>query len=936
MSERIVPRSRMRPNYEDEELSEFLDRVEDLDGQNYNNNRGNRSKSKMLSSSFSIQSLSRAKEILDGKYKSGKKLLNQYYNDNDDDGYDEYLESNRYRDRREGKYEESAQEYYSRHRSHDDYEDRRNFDSPSRHDYSYKSAYIYEKTSPTKHDSNDVSTDKEDDKKYMISEDDFKLLQRLKNEHPEAFKDLVKENVEDDLAFRSAEDHYSKLANERKNYPSRGRPRELENDDFEEKPSYPPRDNHHDRDSYSVRSPRRESFSPRRHHDNEKLYSSRRYNESEFTSPRRYRDKEERDAFRQAHSERREQFLERQERDRKKYAELAKKMERRNSHKSSHSYNDDSDDDETSWRNNFDTKKGKEFLEKTKDIGLENAKKLGNNSFLSNLVNKNNEKQTEEKYHDLVRITDSPNSPILLPSDDKYSPAKSLSLKHSPELTSSKFDYSSSRNKKDKPPAPPKSRTIKSSMGKAASNDIQNNKIDLINNSDDKIALIDNDDSSDEDIDTKPIKVEESTPKKKKKPAVPAKKIKNLKEKKEAKTSSKKATTISTSSFSMNVVAPTPISESELTKKTPTKKLKEKSKKSPPVNRSKKPVGFLNSLEQNRLTSVSIVNSEESGGRNVTHTSFLDSAQRVQSNANDISIISNRSNISILPKADGFISSIAAASKTTDISGKRSKPILPSKPKKLREISLDNKDETTLLQKEFDSLSLKPVNKDPPKPPPKKENLSLPKLRSVAQEGKNSGSTENGDKKQEDVKLKKVAPPVSKRKPTLPEALQKFGQLKKTSDLSNVKSNEQDNDKDNDKTKPEEVLGFRKKLKSPPEVPNRKISMPEALKKAQMMREKKKSTSPDRNSSPTRDPLELRKATTRENLEAVLLAQKIRGRPTLTNSSTNSSGIFEHSKNSEGTNTPTSSTSGSDTPPLKSLTKKRSRGPKRRLPSSAK
>lgn len=371
----------------------------------------------------------------------------------------------------------------------------------------------------------------------------------------------------------------------------------------------------------------------------------------------------------------------------------------------------------------------------------------------------------------------------------------------------------------------------------------------------------------------------------------------------------------------------------------------------PASRKLKEPISFLSSLSNNKL-SVSHINQPETPTKRKSNISidYLDSVQlKSPSPHNSPSPSPKRSPIiplkSKLPRSESFINSALKSNieqEKKTIPTTKEKPILPSKPKKLQNdyITVDeHKDENSELK----SFKLKPTkNKDTtyispkiaPNIPLKNNNIVLPSLRTADADVRKSTS-QNSRTDQHNIELPKLRsvngdqsdkkkstrPDVPKREPTIPEALLKGRNLRKS------KINEQD-DENTNQGLPEALVKKNnlQKSKIAPNVPERKISMPEALKRASMLRNKNNASPPREDSTLESDTKP--EETIKNKLESIMLMQQ---RKTFGgNSSPNLQPPIRRSKT---TVSETNLTSKESSASLVHVTKNRARGPKRKLPT---
>lgn len=223
-----------------------------------------------------------------------------------------------------------------------------------------------------------------------------------------------------------------------------------------------------------------------------------------------------------------------------------------------------------------------------------------------------------------------------------------------------------------------------------------------------------------------------------------------------------------------------------------------------------------------------------------------------------------------------------------------------------------------------------------PRVPPKKPELALPKLRHVDPNDSNRSKI----KPETDftANLKKATPPdVPKKNPDLPEALARLGNLsraepppKREEDVPEalIKAGHLSKALPSPRRKedvPEALVHLEKlnKVSKQPPVPTRKISMEEALQKAQELK-KQQQKQPQLPEEKLKQPKDMK-----SELGAVLKMQKLQSSKHFLSSSS--------STEPSSSNNSTTSLDSSDKPNVLShATKTRSKGPKRRVPTSIK
>ncbi|QLQ78626.1 hypothetical protein HG537_0A08740 [Torulaspora globosa] len=303
---------------------------------------------------------------------------------------------------------------------------------------------------------------------------------------------------------------------------------------------------------------------------------------------------------------------------------------------------------------------------------------------------------------------------------------------------------------------------------------------------------------------------------------------------------------------------------------------------------------FVDSLERNKLTVISQVSSFSKRERSpIPRIDFVDSVHLSPKLENVPQPTPSKVNLPVF-ESDSFINSAlktTGSSPTRSVNKTQSKPSLPKKPIKLQNIG-DKKVEDRHDNGEIKNAKLKAVPKPKPKVPIKKDTLVIPKLRPVAVQTKNSTDSELAQSTSPKALKKVEVSNIKKRESAPPEALIKMNQLNRSTSPNRPQS------KHNETTTEALVkLGRLRKLKDAPPVPKRNISLPEALKKAEMLRNTPK-LSPEQHF--------------KNELNSVLKTPR-----------------------SEATQTPPSShkDSGNSTKSLNHPNKTRTRGPKRKLPT---
>lgn len=348
--------------------------------------------------------------------------------------------------------------------------------------------------------------------------------------------------------------------------------------------------------------------------------------------------------------------------------------------------------------------------------------------------------------------------------------------------------------------------------------------------------------------------------------------------------------------------------EPQVSQKEPVEKLvkdesseiKEK-KKAPPVPRKRneklksEPTTFISSLGKNKLTVFPQVDTaRKTQPVTTSHIDYLDSVHLTPKSPEQTKSNPQKP---ISPGTSGG-SFISSALRTISPSPSQSnvrveKPALPSKPAKLKNSTITTS--KTSDNDELQNVKLKTTEKTKPKVPAKKDGLTIPRLRPVASAERKTSKRDDFPQNSMLEGLKKVErDKVQRRVVTPPEALTKMSQLKKGAANGSAK----------DEKTISEVETKLRGLKSPPPVPKRNISMPEALKKAEKLKNTKQSLKHSSKPSNEND--------FRSDLSAILTAPP--------KAAASSKQIAKESPNS---------TSSS----LVHHTKSRARGPKRKLPT---
>lgn len=355
------------------------------------------------------------------------------------------------------------------------------------------------------------------------------------------------------------------------------------------------------------------------------------------------------------------------------------------------------------------------------------------------------------------------------------------------------------------------------------------------------------------------------------------------------------------------------------------------------------PKTYLSSLENNKLTVFDNHVSQTSRPIKPSHIDYLDSVQMKNPTSIDAVSPSGKNVVKISPTSEvnhseSFIKSALKTMETTPSSKSTQnlKPLLPAKPSSLRKATLN--DSGNLNRQERAQIDTTPVNeaasvklrsreKTKPKVPAKNNDLIIPKLREVnpasMQKKTDFASLDEGERTGKYGASEKMSILKSlqgrNKDSTTPEALLKLKKLNKTVTDDNCTD---------DKPIAEAVakLGRLQRVKDSPPVPQRKISMPEALKKAEALRNRQ-----------PRPPA--REVSRKAELETILTVPRLPMRQSHDKNPVKSeiaiSSALESPMGGISTKvTPSSDREDSGVPKaLKHFNKDRARGPKRKLPS---
>lgn len=240
--------------------------------------------------------------------------------------------------------------------------------------------------------------------------------------------------------------------------------------------------------------------------------------------------------------------------------------------------------------------------------------------------------------------------------------------------------------------------------------------------------------------------------------------------------------------------------------------ISDKNKSKPPLPEKKT---FLKSLEDNKLTTSNYKDQDKGPELKPTrNVDFLESVQLKSppQSPSKMKTIEEKHFKLNSPKKDGFIVSVLS-------SEENSRSSLSEKPSNEGNYHLSG------------GLTTKAEKKKPVVPPKKDIKLKDIELEKVDKTGKGGDGKQIEPEFQKIVLNKRTPPPVSKRKPSIPEALLKAQNLSKNTE--NKKSVAQS----------KESIDMLPKLnKKGPPVPQRKVSMPEALKKLESMKNKNSTT----------------------------------------------------------------------------------------------
>lgn len=374
-----------------------------------------------------------------------------------------------------------------------------------------------------------------------------------------------------------------------------------------------------------------------------------------------------------------------------------------------------------------------------------------------------------------------------------------------------------------------------------------------------------------------------------------------------------------------------------------------------------KHLDYLESLQQNPNTTITIKKEpmRKAPVYNVTHLDYLDSVQENSStvitkhqqksdHSNSIADTLKMDNGSTKgSKSESFIESALKKSESTYSLSLKKKPLLPIKPATLanfkinsspKKVTPNDKRENPNIDDRIQLPQLRRVgipqtSKMSPKKTPIQEYIDIPELKSVKKTETPAFPPINRNTKPTNIielpKLKSVEkdkaqlPPVNKdTKPKLPEALIKHADLK-------TKENFHDRHMIHSKTAPA--------------IPARKISMPEALRRAKELKENRnkkianttisKEVSSTFNDTSNTKPVSDKPLSIEDKLSRILVLQK---RHTVNDeyssrSSTSTSVNSNPFRSTSNTSTPISSQTSTSS--LNHPTKGRSKGPKRKLPT---
>ncbi|KOG96453.1 Bsp1p [Saccharomyces eubayanus] len=339
-------------------------------------------------------------------------------------------------------------------------------------------------------------------------------------------------------------------------------------------------------------------------------------------------------------------------------------------------------------------------------------------------------------------------------------------------------------------------------------------------------------------------------------------------------------------------------------------------KPKPPVSRSTKPTSFLSSLQDNKLTMANSHGSEVETPTKIVKNSHIDYLDSIQLKPATLSsTINNKPKptppsppAKRLPRSESFIKSALNSNLTTT-----SKPSLPEKPQELRNAKLT-------------------VQRAKPSIPPKKVelNLALPDLRPV----ETSSTKQKFEHSMDLPKLRSSNRNVKKQEDdSIPEAIKNIQNLKKTKHekpaipqkktfLANglkPTAVETDGDVSKLKNNEPEALSLRNNLKkSPPKAPERKISMPEALRRIELMKKSK--------TEPALEPA--KELSINARLDAIIASKNLRSSNTVPEFNS----VKTTAKTSDDINV-SKRDEAKETKPLVHVNKNRARGPRRKPPT---
>ncbi|QID88573.1 hypothetical protein GRS66_011299 [Saccharomyces pastorianus] len=325
-------------------------------------------------------------------------------------------------------------------------------------------------------------------------------------------------------------------------------------------------------------------------------------------------------------------------------------------------------------------------------------------------------------------------------------------------------------------------------------------------------------------------------------------------------------------------------------------------KPKPPVSRSTKPTSFLSSLQDNKLTMANSHGSEVETPTKIVKNSHIDYLDSIQLKPATLSSTINNKPKPTPPspgeeasRSESFIKSALNSNLTTT-----SKPSLPENLRNY-EIIPPKKVELNLALPD-----LRPVETSSTK-----QNLNIPSIYlnydpvTVTSRNKKMIAFQK-QLKYSELKTKHEKPAIPQKKTFLANGLKPTA-VKTDGDVSKLKNNEP------------EALSLRNNLKkSPPKAPERKISMPEALRRIELMKKSK--------TEPALEPA--KELSINARLDAIIASKNLRSSNTVPEFNS----VKTTAKTSDDINV-SSRDEAKETKPLVHVNKNRARGPRRKPPT---